>query len=312
MPGRVEPAQVEAGRQRRRHQRIGARRPSRSRSCRRTPSCRSAIAAPARRIGQQPRLQVHAPRDPPQSVRPVPDRVEARHHRQQHLRGADVRRRLLAADVLLAGLQREPHRRCARRVLAHADQPPGHLPLVGVARGEEAGVRAAEAHRHAEALRRAHHHVGAHLAGRRQQRQRQRIGGDDRERAGGVGGRDLGRAGRAPRPLCRGIAAPPRRASPPRSRRCRPARNRAASSRAARRASRSRPGSADAGRRRPRSSSDFVRATACAIATASAAAVASSSSEALAISMPVRSAIMVWKLSSASSRPCAISAWYGV
>ena len=42
---------------------------------------------------------------------------------------------------------------------------------------------------------------------------------------------------------------------------------------------------------------------------ASAAAVASSSSEALAISMPVRSATMVWKLSSASSRPWEISGW---
>ena len=48
------------------------------------------------------------------------------------------------------------------------------------------------------------------------------------------------------------------------------------------------------------------------MAIASAAAVASSSSEALAISMPVSSQIMVWKFSSASSRPCAISAWYGV
>ena len=48
------------------------------------------------------------------------------------------------------------------------------------------------------------------------------------------------------------------------------------------------------------------------IAIASAAAVASSSSEALASGRPVRSATMVWKLSSASSRPWAISAWYGV
>ncbi len=47
---------------------------------------------------------------------------------------------------------------------------------------------------------------------------------------------------------------------------------------------------------------------ACAIAIASAAAVASSSREALAIGMPVRSQTMVWKFSSASSRPCAISA----
>jgi len=45
---------------------------------------------------------------------------------------------------------------------------------------------------------------------------------------------------------------------------------------------------------------------------ASAAAVASSSSDAFAMGRPVRSATIVWKLSSASSRPWAISAWYGV
>ena len=45
---------------------------------------------------------------------------------------------------------------------------------------------------------------------------------------------------------------------------------------------------------------------------ASAAAVPSSSSDALAISMPVRSLTIVWKLRSASSRPCEISGWYGV
>ncbi|CAM3863362.1 hypothetical protein TSST111916_11100 [Tsukamurella strandjordii] len=45
---------------------------------------------------------------------------------------------------------------------------------------------------------------------------------------------------------------------------------------------------------------------------ASAAAVASSSMELLAISMPVRSETMVWKLSSASRRPWLISGWYGV
>jgi len=41
---------------------------------------------------------------------------------------------------------------------------------------------------------------------------------------------------------------------------------------------------------------------------ASAAAVPSSSIDALAMSMPVRSQTIVWKLSNASSRPCAISA----
>ena len=42
---------------------------------------------------------------------------------------------------------------------------------------------------------------------------------------------------------------------------------------------------------------------------ASAADVASSSIDALAIAMPVRSVTIVWKLTSASMRPCEISAW---
>ena len=42
---------------------------------------------------------------------------------------------------------------------------------------------------------------------------------------------------------------------------------------------------------------------------ASAVAVPSSSSEQLAISMPVSESTAVWKLSSASRRPCEISAW---
>ena len=49
-----------------------------------------------------------------------------------------------------------------------------------------------------------------------------------------------------------------------------------------------------------------------AIAIASAAAVASSSSDALARGRPVSSSTIVWKLSSASSRPWLISGWYGV
>ena len=47
-------------------------------------------------------------------------------------------------------------------------------------------------------------------------------------------------------------------------------------------------------------------------AIASAAAVPSSSIDALAIAMPVRSHTIVWKLTSASRRPCEISGWYGV
>ncbi len=46
--------------------------------------------------------------------------------------------------------------------------------------------------------------------------------------------------------------------------------------------------------------------------TASATAVDSSSIEAPAVSSPVRSDTIVWKLSSASSLPWEISGWYGV
>jgi hypothetical protein len=52
---------------------------------------------------------------------------------RQHLRRADVRRRLLAPDVLLARLQREAVGRVAVRVDADADQPPGQRALVLVA-----------------------------------------------------------------------------------------------------------------------------------------------------------------------------------
>ena len=45
---------------------------------------------------------------------------------------------------------------------------------------------------------------------------------------------------------------------------------------------------------------------------ASPAAVASSSSDAFATGSPVRSISICWKVISASSRPCEISAWYGV
>ncbi len=44
----------------------------------------------------------------------------------------------------------------------------------------------------------------------------------------------------------------------------------------------------------------------------STTAVPSSSIDAPAVAIPVRSDTIVWKLMSASSRPCEISGWYGV
>ena len=82
---------------------------------------------------------MHRFRDMRQPLRPVIDRIHRRHHRQQHLRGADVRGRLLAADVLLAGLQREAigrvpranrstARRCGRAAIASAHRAPPYRP----------------------------------------------------------------------------------------------------------------------------------------------------------------------------------------
>ena len=133
---------------------------------------------------------MHATRDRGQPVRPVVDGVHAGHHGEQHLRGADVRRRLLAADVLLARLQREPVRVAAVRVDGDADEAARHRALEFVARREVSGVRAAVAHRHAEALRRADGDVGAPFAGRSEQRQREQVGGDDHEPATRVHGGD--------------------------------------------------------------------------------------------------------------------------
>ncbi len=53
----------------------------------------------------------------------------------------------------------------------------------------------------------------------------------------------------------------------------------------------------------------FVRFARRTRVIASAAAVASSSSDALAVGRPLRSATIVWKFSSASSRPWEISGW---
>jgi hypothetical protein len=68
-------------------------------------------------------------------------------------------------------------------------------------------------------------------------------------------------------------------------------------------------GSASASTTKGPSALRFARLTSV---IASAAAVPSSSSDALAVGRPVRSPTTVWKLISASRRPCEISGWYGV
>ncbi len=269
-------------------------------------------AAVGEHRGQRAGPGVHPLGDRPQAGRPVVDRVHRRHHGQQHLGGADVRRRLLAADVLLAGLQGEPVRGGADGVDRHPDEPPGQRPLQARAHRHVPGVRPAEAHRHAEPLRGADGDVRAHLArrsaaasapaGRRPPSPGRRGRAPPRRRA----------TGRARRRSRRGTAAAPRTsrrpAAPPR---CRARRRRGPgrpSGCGRRRGSAAAPRCRRPGRR---------RRTACARPGASAwrprpPRWPRRASRRSAVVMPVRSDTAVWKFSSASSRPWLISGWYGV
>jgi hypothetical protein len=150
-----------------------------------------------------------------------------------------------------------------------------------LARGEEGRVRAAETHRHAEALRRTEGDVGAHFAGRLQQHQRHQVGRDGDHaalvlhfgnRRGEIG--DLAACVRileqgAEEFVLVGVSAAGRR----------PAR-----SRSTRRASSARRWSAGRQASSTKNTLPLALEARRAMVMASAAAVASSSSEALAIS----------------------------
>ena len=129
------------------------------------------VAEPSQRVGQQHRAGVYPLGDAAEPAGPVVHGVHAGHHGEQHLRGADVAGRLVAPDVLLPGLQRHAQRGTAVAVAGDADDPSRHEPLVGLAGGEEGGVRPAVAHRDAEPLAVADRDVGAPLARRHQQGQ---------------------------------------------------------------------------------------------------------------------------------------------
>ena len=112
-------------------------------------------------------------------------RVHRGHVGKERLRRADVGRGFLATNVLLAGLERHAVGALAARVHRHTDDPPRRLPNEGVTRGKERGMRSAVAERDAESLRVPDDRVGAHFAGRHEQRERHQIGRDRDEDTGG-------------------------------------------------------------------------------------------------------------------------------
>jgi hypothetical protein len=68
---------------------------------------------------------VHPLGDGAQADGPVEHRVEARDHGQKRLRRADIRRRLLAPDMLLPRLQGQPVGLVPVAVDRDTDDPPG-------------------------------------------------------------------------------------------------------------------------------------------------------------------------------------------
>ncbi len=135
------------------------------------------------RGGDRLGVTVHTARHRGQPLGAVVAGVHRGHHRQQHLRGADVAGRLVAADVLLAGLQRQPVGRRAVGVQRHTYQPARQLTrVVGVHR-QVSGVWSTESHWHAESLRATEGDVGADLTGRRDQRHGKQVGADRDQRA---------------------------------------------------------------------------------------------------------------------------------
>ena len=68
---------------------------------------------------------MHTARNRFQALGTMIDRVHGSNHRKQNLGRANVRRRLLAPDVLFASLQRQPVSLIATAIDGNADEPPG-------------------------------------------------------------------------------------------------------------------------------------------------------------------------------------------
>ena len=104
--------------------------------------------------------------------------IHTGHVGQQDLRRTDVGVGLFSADVLLARLQGHAQRASASGINGDTDDTARYLALMFVLAGEEGGMRSAESHGDAEALRGAQGNVRSHAAWRLEQDQRHGVGGD--------------------------------------------------------------------------------------------------------------------------------------
>ena len=135
------------------------------------------------RGGKGRRPTVHPAGDRPEAVGAVVHRVHGGENGREHLRGADVGRRLVPPDVLLADLQRQPVGGPPFDVDRHPDEPTGQAALEPGPDGHETGMGTAEAEWDTEALARSDHDVGAPLTGRGQEGERQEVGGHGHQAA---------------------------------------------------------------------------------------------------------------------------------
>ena len=122
---------------------------------------------------------------------PQPAEVDDPGERVQRLRGADVRGRLLAADVLLAGLQREHEPALAVQVAGLAGDPAGTRRISASVAAKKPNDGPPKSSRLPSVWPSPDRDVDAALPGRAQQRQRQRVAAAQMHSApdvvGGVG-----------------------------------------------------------------------------------------------------------------------------
>src|SRR5437588_8596578 len=101
-----------------------------------------------------------------QSARSMIHGIHRRDDGEKNLRRANVTRRFVAPNVLLARLQREPVSGPAFDVVRNANESTGHVTFILVACRKKRRVRSAETERNAKALRAADRDISAEFAGR--------------------------------------------------------------------------------------------------------------------------------------------------